>query len=288
MFSIGKRGIYFSNDFLTRSKEPTSLVLTRSQYRHRLYSDPAYLTVLRSLLATSTVLFLGYSLTDAYLNELRSELVEAFSSNDGTADPIAWAVIEGVSEVAIQYYKKHEGLGVVPYQAHDGDHGEFDTILKAIFDETNPVHRLGTLLNGRRILWFDPHPPHNDLVRTLFQTALKECAGQSYDADHHLVEATSMETAWSHLENSDIFDLVISHWGHGLYEGRPNGVELLRHLSKRRAEANHVPPALIFASGDHEEENRRQALSLGAAEFVSRWEDLIEVTERLLKPTYAG
>ena len=38
-----------------------SLVLTRSQYRHRLYGDPAYLTALRSLLATSTVLFLGHA-----------------------------------------------------------------------------------------------------------------------------------------------------------------------------------------------------------------------------------
>ncbi len=50
-----------------------SLVLTRAQHQRRLYADPAYLTVLRSLFATSTVLFLGYSLNDAYLNELRSE-----------------------------------------------------------------------------------------------------------------------------------------------------------------------------------------------------------------------
>jgi hypothetical protein len=122
-------------------KKPSSLVLTRSQYRHRLYADPAYLTVLRSLLATSTVLFLGYSLTDAYLNELRSELVEAFSGHSGTSEIIAWTVIEGASEVVVRYYKEHEGPGVVPYHARGEDHGEFDAILEAIFAETSP-HQL--------------------------------------------------------------------------------------------------------------------------------------------------
>ena len=44
-----------------------TIVFTRAQYRRRLYANPAYLTALRALLATSSVLFLGYSLKDAYL-----------------------------------------------------------------------------------------------------------------------------------------------------------------------------------------------------------------------------
>jgi CheY-like chemotaxis protein len=198
------------------------------------------------------------------------------------------AVIEGVSEVAIRYYKDHEGLGVVRYQAHGGDHGEFDAILKAIFDKTNPVHRLGTLLTGKRILWFDPRPNHNELVRKLFQTAIKDCGEQSTELDSHLVEVTSLEATFARLEESANFDLVISHWGHGLYQGRPNGEELLRYLSRQRVKGNAGPPALIFASGACEEENRQQALKLGAAEYVSRWEDLLEMAERLLRPTYVG
>ena len=63
-------------------RDEGSLVFTRAQYRRRLYANPAYLTVLRALLATSTVLFLGYSLRDAYLNELRAELVEAFQGGE--------------------------------------------------------------------------------------------------------------------------------------------------------------------------------------------------------------
>ena len=122
-----------------------SLVLTRAQYQRRLYADPAYLTVLRALFATYTVLFLGYSLNDAYLNELRSELVEAFAGSGRGGEPLAWAVIEGVSEVACRYYERHEGLGVVAYRSGDRgrDHAGFDAILKAIYDQTNPIQSTG-------------------------------------------------------------------------------------------------------------------------------------------------
>lgn len=261
-----------------------SLVLTRSQYRHRLYGDPAYLTVLRSLLATSTVLFLGYSLSDAYLNELRAELVEAFSGGDATADPLAWAVIEGVSPVACRYYACHEGLGVVPYQARDGgkDHGAFDAILRTLYEQTNPVHRLGVLLQGKRVLWFDPKPANNDLGKALMQGAIQDSGDERTDWGQRLIEATTLEEAWSHLEGGMPFDLVISHWGHGLYRGEPNGVELLRRVSARRATGQRVAPVIIFADFDHYADNRRLALSLGAAEFVCRWEDLMARIEDTL------
>ena len=274
-----------------RLDDAGSLVLTRSQYRHRLYSDPAYLTALRSLLATSTVLFLGYSLADAYLNELRSELVEAFSVKDATSEPLAWAVIEGVSDVACRYYERHEGLGVVAYRAgaHGKDHRGFDAILKAIYDRTNPIHRLGELLSGRRVLWFDPNPAHNNRGRELLRAAAADCDDGGDAFSEHLVEALSLEEAWSHLSGQTAFDLVVSHWGHGLYrDGHANGEELLRRLSLRRADGAPAAPVIVFAGGSFEAENRRRALGLGAVEFVSRWEDLIVVLERVLGATFSG
>lgn len=269
-----------------------SLVLTRSQYRRRLYSDPAYLTVLRSLLATSTVLFLGYSLADAYLNELRSELVEAFSGQRSAEDPLAWAVIEGVSEVARRYYEEHEGLGVVAYRRRDGgrDHSGFDEILKAIYDRTNPIHRLGELLRGRRVLWLDPNPAHNNRGRDLLQAAAAEC-GDSGDAfGDRFVETRTLEDAWARLTGPGRFDLAISHWGHGLAAGgRANGEELLCRMAGLRAGGRVAPPVVIFCSGgDYEALNRRHALGLGAAELVSRWEHLLAVLERVLGETFAG
>lgn len=266
-----------------------SLVMTRAQYRKRLYADPAYLTVLRSLLATSSVLFLGYSLTDAYLNELRSELVEAFSGSDAAGEPLAWAVLEDVSEVACRYYERYEGLGVIRYRStNDGrDHGGFDAILKAIYDRTNPIHRLGELLTGRRVLWFDPNPAHNNRGRDLLRAAATECG----DAlGERFVEATTLDGAWRLLSSAGRFDLVISHWGHGMYgAGRANGEELLRRVAEKRAAGTTAPPVVIFAgAGEFEVVNRRRALELGAAELVSRWEDLIALLERVLGERFAG
>lgn len=272
-----------------RLDDADSLVLTRAQYRKRLYADPAYLTVLRSLLATSTVLFLGYSLTDAYLNELRSELVEAFSGKDSAGDPLAWAVLEDVSEVACRYYDRYEGLGVVPYRSGDAgnDHSGFDAILKAIYDQTNPIHRVGELLAGRRVLWFDPNPAHNNRGRDLLRAAAAEC-GDAFG--ERFVEATTLDEAWRLLSAPGRFDLVISHWGHAMYAaGRANGEELLRRVSEQRGAGNVAPPVVIFAgAGDFEGVNRRRALGLGAAEFVSRWEDLIVVLERVLGATFSA
>lgn len=269
-----------------------SLVLTKTQYRKRVYADPAYLTVLRSLLATSTVLFLGYSLTDAYLNELRSELVEAFSGGQGSNEPLAWAVLENVSEIACRYYERYEGLGVIRYASGEGrrDHSGFDAILRTIYDRSNPVHRLGELLAGRRVLWFDPNPDHNNRGRELLTAAARETAGGETSFVQRFVEVTTLDDAWQRLAGNDDFDLVISHWGHGMYaQERANGEELLRRVAGRRARGEVLPPVVIFAgAGEFERVNRRRALSLGAAEFVSRWEDLIGVIERILSDTASG
>jgi hypothetical protein len=275
-----------------RLDDAASLVLTRAQYRRRLYADPAYLTVLRSLLATSTVLFLGYSLTDAYLNELRSELVEAFAGSGAAGEPLGWAVLQDVSEVACRYYERYEGLGVIPYRsADDGrDHREFDAILKAIYDRTNPVHRLGELLAGRRVLWFDPNPAHNNRGRDLMRAAAAECGDAGDFFGERFVEATTLDGAWQRLSGAERFDLVISHWGHGMYrDGHASGEELLRRVAGRRAAGHAAPPVVIFAGGgDFETLNRRRALGFGAAEFVSHWEDLIAVLERVLGETFSG
>jgi CheY-like chemotaxis protein len=279
-----------------RVDDPRSLVLTRSQYRQRLYADPAYLTVLRSLLATSTVLFLGYSLTDAYLNELRSELVEAMSepsadtSGNGAAakrfvgKPLAWAVLANVSEVARDYYRAHEGLAVLPYQAEDGDHSGFDRILARLYEETNPIHRLGLRISDRRLLWMDPEPDNNALGRELLRTAVKDCRADNQCFEGRLIEVEALEQALALLADpNEVFDLVISHWGHDPVTGIANGARLLQAVAARRAAGHEIGPAVIFSAGrDNQAENRRSALRLGAVAYVTRWEDLMETLERYL------
>lgn len=268
-----------------------TLVFTRSQYRRRLYANPAYLTALKALLATSSVLFLGYSLRDAYLNELRAELVEVFQAGGraGAASlgrrPLAWAVLENVSDVARDYYEKHEGLGALVYRTSaDGrDHRGFDAILARIYGETNPVHRLGQLLRGRRLMWFDPSPEHSALGRRLLTEAVREVEGDSLRAEGHLAEVASLEEAIRRLDQSPPFDLVLSHWGHGAGpDGLPNGAVLLRAASERRAAGRPAPPVVVFAGAGHEAENRSVALRLGAIDFTSEWPRLMAVIERVL------
>jgi CheY-like chemotaxis protein len=270
-----------------RVDQPDSLVLTRSQYRRRLYADSAYLTVLRSLLATSTVLFLGYSLTDAYLNELRSELVEALSikpigkrSDDA---PLAWAVLDDVSKVASEYYRVHEALGVIPYQANGDDHGGFDRILKTLYDQTNPIHRLGERLKGQRLLWLDPHPDNNALGRELLRAAIRDCACDDDCLEKRLIEVSRVDQAVGLLASGQgDFDLIISHWGYDASGALPAGAQLLRAVAEQRHKQRTMAPVVIFAGLDHELENRRAALRAGAAAYVTRWEDLMETFERLL------
>jgi GNAT superfamily N-acetyltransferase len=275
-----------------------TLVFTRSQYRRRLYANPAYLTVLKALLATSTVLFLGYSMRDAYLNELRAELVEAFQTGTATADPagadatnavlrrpLAWAVLEDVSDVARAYYERHEGLGVLPYETgpDHADHSGFDAILERIYGETNPVHRLGQLLRGRRLLWLDPSPEHNALGRRLINEAVREVEGTAVGVPSHLVEAATCADAVALVQQPPGFDLVLTHWGHGAAPaGMSNGEALLRETSALRGRGVPMPPVMVFAGAGHEAENRRRAMQLGAIGFTSNWAALMSVIERVL------
>jgi CheY-like chemotaxis protein len=275
-----------------------SLVFTRSQYRRRLYANPAYLTALKALLATSTVLFLGYSMRDAYLNELRAELIEAFQTSEAAQRdsfgrdpalallrrPLAWAVLEDVSNVARACYERHEGLGVLAYRTGPGgDHGGFDEILARIYDETNPIHRLGQLLRGRRLLWLDPSPERNALGRRLLTEAVREVEGSASGLQRHLACVTTGEDALAQLQQPPGFDLVLSHWGTGA--GRPganDGETLLRAVAHLRGNGVAMPPVMIFTDTSHESQHRRRALQLGALGFTSDWTRLMATIERVL------
>jgi hypothetical protein len=274
--------------------DDSTLVFTRSQYRRRLYANPAYLTVLKALLATSSVLFLGYSMRDAYLNELRAELIEAFHTGaTGKRDvadrlpqrPLAWAVLEDVSDVARQYYERHEGLGVLAYEtgpAHT-DHSGFDAILARLYGETNPVHRLGQLLRGRRLLWLDPSPEHNALGRRLLTEAVREVEGTQTGVAQHLVEVATCGEAITALQQRPGFDVVLSHWGHGTGPGGLSNAEaLLCGVAGLRAGGVAMPPVIVFAGAGHASENRRRALQLGAIGYACEWPALMSMLERVL------
>jgi hypothetical protein len=251
----------------------SDVVLTRTEYRELLFEGSRYSNFLRSILATRTILFLGFSFSDAYLNLLRSEIL-AMLKHDPTKNPLAYAVLDDVGDEESNFLLTHEGIQVLGYDIESDGYSGFDEYLKAIHAKTAPARILGDLLNGKRLLWLDPKPDNN-----LYG---KKVIDETADMGCEIVELSDPSVALDHLKDGS-FDLVISHWG-GLAKDasgklRPTAVQLLDGIRKRDIEV----PVIIFASPKHGQDNRSKALSLGAFEYTWYFEDLFEAIQRLFK-----
>jgi len=108
---------------------------------------------------------------------------------------------------------------------------------------------------------------------------------QSTNMGCEVVECGDPATALRLLSDKS-FDLLISHWGHGLSidesgRSRANAVELLEGIRAFRLEL----PLIVFASSDpeHVRENRLKALSLGAFEYTWTFEGLFSAIENIFE-----
>ncbi len=263
------------------------VVLTRRDYRRRLYTESHYTTFLRSLLATNTVLFMGVSFQDAYLNELRSQILAMFetsSSNDGAPppDPLAYAIMPDVPSVVQEHFSRHEGIRILDYRVppNSHDHGGFDAWLDAIWRETALIPRFGRSLSGQRLLWLDPRPANNEAgFRFIQRASLK--AG----ANHSMTLARDLGEALAHLRSSAAFDLVITHWGHDRAtgpDGRPTSTAAALLTTMRHEDLR--APVIVFATPEFSDTNKPQALSLGARAYCFEWSTLIREIESVLAP----
>ena len=97
------------------------VVLARKDCRRLLYEDRSYGNFLRSLFATRSLLFLGTSFTDAYLNQVRSEVVARVGGGVR-----AWAVMPDRTPSEIDYFRRHEGIEILSYASNGSDHSGFD------------------------------------------------------------------------------------------------------------------------------------------------------------------
>lgn len=78
------------------------------------------------------------------------------------------------------------------------------------------------------------------------------------------------------------FDLVITHWGHGMgeVEDESAAVSLLRGIRRDDVRV----PVVVFASGAHIESNKPAALRLGAQGYFYSWRALTEAIRRVFDP----
>lgn len=256
--------------------EEPNLVFTRRDYRRRLYLDPTYATFLRSVLATRTVLYLGFSFTDAYLNELRSETLAMLGFQRG-APPTAYAVMNDVPPELADYTRDHEGIHIFSYPtADDPTHRGLDTFLEALHRRARPTARLGDLIRGRRLLWVDPHPDNNDFGRVVLADA-------SGAAGCEIVTAAHWQEAIARIEREPPFDLIVTHWGEGQSTRRDgatcaNAERLLGELAGIEKRA----PVIVFAAKRDAAERKQRALRAGAVAYTFTWERLFEEIERVL------
>ena len=245
----------------------TGVTLSRRGYRTRLYSEPGYLHVLRSVLLTKTVLFLGFSFTDEYLNELRSEVL-AYLAPEGKTPRYAYALLEDVPPAMLAHFRDHEAMHVFGYGVPgDHEHRGFDEFLAALHARTNPAAIMGRRLEKRRILWVDPSTDRNARGRKYLEDATRRLCT--------IELARTPDEALALLTTGETYDLVITRWGH--HPQRPaDGETLLQQMRQRDARV----PVVVFASGDHAGENREAALRLGALEYTFEWDALYAVIDR--------
>nr|WP_246378269.1 SIR2 family protein [Nocardioides ginsengisegetis] len=250
-----------------------SVVFTQRDYRERLYSSPAYMTFLRSLFATNTILFLGVSFTDAYLNELRSEVLAMIDQRDEDP-PVAYAVLPDVAEHQARYLHSHEGLGAISFDTAGGtDWGGFDRVLRAIHDATNPRAQIGAALDGRTVLWVDSSPEDTAYGRRVLADAAADSGGRS-----RMVQVGSATEAAAWLRDHDA-DLVIADWAVGC-DGLPVAETLLRTM--RAADARAI--VVVLAQEPVTPEDRHRALALGATEVAHGWGELFRELARVYAP----
>lgn len=248
----------------------SSIVLARREYRRLLYGDTAYLQFLRTLFATRTILYLGFSFTDAYLNELRSEVLAARDQAEDD-EPTAFAVVHGASEELATHMRRHEGVGVIPYALRDGRHDAFDELLRELHHRTSPEESLGRFLRGRRILWVDATPGNNEWGRRRIELATRRAGAEaSVDAALTAAEAHAM------IERGPVYDVIITHYGAGAEPAVAlQLLEKVRPLPER-------PPVIVFSTPQDAATRRRQVIRSGATEYTYRWSDLFAELERLL------
>jgi len=249
-------------------------VLARRDYRRHLYEDARYASFVRSLMATRTVLYLGVSFTDAYINELRSEVLALLGHEPGD-EPTAYAIANDVSEPLCDFFARHEGIRVINYDSEtEPAHRGFDELLSELHGLTNTRAQLRQLLRGKRILWVDPEPDNNDHGMKV----LTEGGGERPD----ITQMRSHDHALATLRdaNQPRPDLVVSNWGH--VDGRQESLaqSFMRALRKDGVEV----PVVVFCSPEEPyfTANRAAALRLGAFDACGRWPALFEALRRLV------
>jgi hypothetical protein len=161
---------------------PESMVWTRTGYRELINEVPGYMHFLRTLLATSTVLYIGFSFSDGYLNDVRGEVRSMLYGGSGTREtcttqsqdqergyiahgrcmprPLGYAIVNDKKSQDVDFFLMHEGVQLLSWDTRwrvlkqPRDFGGMDTYLRNVYTLTSSLYYLGKLAFGHRILMY--------------------------------------------------------------------------------------------------------------------------------------
>jgi hypothetical protein len=99
---------------------PDSIVLSRNAYKRLKHETPGYKMFLTTAMATSTMLYIGFSFTDDYLNDFRAEVLSmlrprrslqfgkepsANAFRSSSTVPIGYGIIEGKTKYDCKFFR---------------------------------------------------------------------------------------------------------------------------------------------------------------------------------------
>jgi hypothetical protein len=123
--------------------EEPGLTFTKAGYRRILHGSATYSSFLSSVMSTKTVLYLGFSFQDVYINELRSSVVQMLGAD--IERPLAYAITDSKTQLDAAYYLKHEGVQFLNFDPHKGgQHKNWQGFLQRLRDihgKTSPPKR---------------------------------------------------------------------------------------------------------------------------------------------------
>lgn len=258
----------------------SKIVFSTRDYRRLLYQEPGYRAFLRAVFATHTILYMGFSFTDAYVNELRSEVLAMLGlGRHGRAHD--FAILNDVPPLVARHLTDNEGLVVLGYStavrgSDKRDFAGFDRWLDAIIARAGPERTLVELVAGKRILWLDPKPENNTHGFAVLRSAAELTKVDSPSAALERLRVGNRGAR--RRRGKQRYDLVISHFG---YNGEdPSNCEQL--LVGMRSEDLRAP-VLVFAEPSYRERKRGIVLELGGYAYTDSWEELFQRLEELLR-----
>lgn len=108
---------------------PESIILTRRDYDEIMFRSPHVRTVLQAVLLTSTLLFVGYSISDPDFEMVMSEVPLLFGGSTATS----YALLHDVSDAVVENYRNRMNVHVISYSPED-DHAAVTGALELLRD----------------------------------------------------------------------------------------------------------------------------------------------------------